>query len=57
MKKSDVLQPQKLSNFVPLQKPHVSDASIVAAKAFADDPVLTYLVSDDREFRPIIGER
>lgn len=51
MKNSDVIQPQKLSDVVQLQKSHVSDASIVAAKAFADDPVLTYLISDDRELR------
>ena len=51
MKHSDVIQLQKSSDVIQLQKSQVLEASTVAAKAFEDDPVLTYLISDDREFR------
>ena len=51
MKTSGVIQPQQSSDVIPLQPSQVLDAGIVAAKAFVDDPVLTYMISDDREFR------
>ena len=51
MKTSGVVQPQQPSVVIQLQQSQILDAGIVAAKAFADDPVLTYLISDDREFR------
>ena len=51
MKTSGVIQPQQSSDVIPLQPSQVLDAGIVAAKAFVDDPVLTYIISDDREFR------
>ncbi|MEM7064801.1 MAG: GNAT family N-acetyltransferase [Cyanobacteria bacterium P01_B01_bin.77] len=51
MKTSGAVQLQPSSDVIHLQQSQVLDAGIVAAKAFADDPVLTYLISDDREFR------
>ena len=51
MNTSDVVQLQKSSDVMQLQQSQVLDAGKVAAKAFADDPVLTYIISDDREFR------
>ncbi|MEM9265627.1 MAG: GNAT family N-acetyltransferase [Cyanobacteria bacterium P01_F01_bin.13] len=51
MKNSDVKQRQRSSNVVQLQKSQILDASIVAATAFENDPVFTYIISDDREFR------
>ncbi|MBT9317420.1 GNAT family N-acetyltransferase [Leptothoe spongobia] len=51
MKHSNDIQLQKSSEVIQLQKSQVSAASIVAAKAFEDDPILAYIISDDREFR------
>ncbi|MFG6104184.1 N-acetyltransferase [Leptolyngbyaceae cyanobacterium CCMR0082] len=51
MKTSGVVQPQPSSDVIQLQQSQVLDAGMVAAKAFADDPVFTYIISDDREFR------
>ena len=51
MKTSGVAQSQQSSDVIQLQQSQVLDAAIVAAKAFVDDPVLTYIISDDREFR------
>ncbi|MEM7796384.1 MAG: GNAT family N-acetyltransferase [Cyanobacteria bacterium P01_C01_bin.118] len=51
MTNSNVMQLQKSSDVIQLQTSQISDAGIVAANAFADDPVFTYIISDDREFR------
>ncbi|MEM9485800.1 MAG: GNAT family N-acetyltransferase [Cyanobacteria bacterium P01_F01_bin.116] len=51
MTNSNVIQLQKSSDVIQLQTSQISDAGIVAANAFADDPVFTYIISDDREFR------
>ena len=51
MKTSDIAQPQQSSDVIQLQQSQVLDAGIVAANAFVDDPVFTYIISDDREFR------
>ncbi|ESA33640.1 gcn5-related n-acetyltransferase [Leptolyngbya sp. Heron Island J] len=51
MKTSGVVQLQQSSDVIQLQPSQVLDAGMVAAKAFADDPVFTYIIADDREFR------
>lgn len=51
MKTSGAVQLQKSSDVMQLQKSQVLDAGRVAAKAFENDPVLTYLISDNRKFR------
>ncbi|MEM9482911.1 MAG: GNAT family N-acetyltransferase [Cyanobacteria bacterium P01_F01_bin.116] len=51
MKTDSVSTIQKSSDIVQLQKSQISDASIIAAKAFENDPEFTYIISDDREFR------
>ena len=51
MKNADVIQVQNSSGVVQLQQSQILDAATVAAKAFVDDPVFTYVISDDREFR------
>lgn len=51
MQYANVTQQQQSSDIVQLQKSQVSDTSTIAAKAFENDPVFTYIISDDREFR------
>ena len=51
MKTADDIKLQTLSAVVQLQKSQILEASTVAAKAFIDDPILTYIISDDRDFR------
>ena len=52
MTNDTVMLLQKASDVIQLQKSQILEASTVAAKAFADDPVFTCAISDDREFRP-----
>lgn len=51
MKHANAIQLQKSSDVVQLQNSQVSDAGLIAAQAFENDPVFTYIISDDREFR------
>ena len=51
MKTSSGMQLQQSPDVIQLQQPQFLDAGSVAAKAFENDPVLTYLISDNREFR------
>ena len=51
MKTANGRQLQTSSDVVQLRKSQILEASTVAAKAFVDDPVLTYIISDDRKFR------
>ena len=51
MKNSSVIQLQKSSEVIQLQRSHILEASTIAAKAFENDPVFAYAISDDREFR------
>lgn len=51
MKNADVIQLQKSSDITHLRKSQLLEASTIAAKAFEDDPVFTYVISDERDFR------
>ncbi|MEM1243152.1 MAG: GNAT family N-acetyltransferase [Cyanobacteria bacterium P01_H01_bin.26] len=51
MQTSGIVNPQQPSDVIQLQQSQILDAAKVAAQAFADDPVFTYIISDDREFR------
>ena len=51
MESSKIVQSQQSSDVIKLQPSQALEASVVAARAFADDPVFTYIISDDREFR------
>ena len=51
METSGSVQLQQSPDVIQIQKSQVLDAGSIAAKAFENDPVLTYLISDNREFR------
>ena len=51
MKNTDGMQLQTSPDVIQLQKSKILKAGTVAAKAFADDPVFTHIISDDRGFR------